>query len=105
LAAARAYSLSRVFSRRRPAMPVDAKSSVKDLFEAVLNGLRDNNLYRANLHAIIDLLVKKHGFALTDEDEDTIGFVYSMFFSAGPSVQYNLPMPTGRGFGRGMPNY
>src|SRR5262249_48808507 len=55
--------------------------------------------YKENLKAIDDLLVKKHGLQLSDDDLSGINYVYSNFYTYGPEINYNSS--TGNGFNGG----
>src|SRR5262249_32618124 len=68
----RADFLSRLFARRRPA-GLGAKSSVKALFDAYHSVAVDELYYDENLRAVIDHLMKVHGFPLTDADKTDLG--------------------------------
>jgi hypothetical protein len=101
----RADFLSKLFSRKRPA-GLSEKSTPDELFAAFNASPADNIAFAKNLQDIKDLLVKKHKFGLTDEDQVNIEHVLSVFRDWGPEINYNsgsLNGP-GRGFG-GMPNY
>jgi len=104
----RADFLSRMFSRKRPAGLTD-KSTVDDLFKAYLAVSFDNDLYKKNLQDIKDLLLKKHKFGLTAEDQTNIEHVLTVFRDYGPEMNYSSGTARGggygRGGGRGMPNY
>ena len=103
LSADRADFLSRLFSKPRPA-GLDSTSSAMALFQAIGPGFPDSASYRRNLDAIKNRLVKVHGFALNDEELRSLEYVYSAFYTAGPSLTYNFG-GGGGGFGRGMPSY
>lgn len=103
LSADRAEFLSRLFSKPRPA-GLDSTSSAMALFQAIGPGFPDSASYRRNLDAIKNRLVKVHGFALNDEELRSLEYVYSAFYTAGPSLTYNFG-GGGGGFGRGMPSY
>ena len=102
LSADRAAFLSVLFSRH--IAPVGARASPKELFEASLNSPKDPAFYASNLHAIVDLLTKTHGFTLSADDLDQMAYVYGTFYSAGPGLQYSTGGPARRGTGQ-MPNY
>ncbi len=60
-------------------------------------------MYNENLKLIRELLVKKHGFALSDVDLSGLEYVYSAFSQFGQKIQYSS---TGAGFGGGrQPSY
>jgi hypothetical protein len=98
----RAAFLSKLFSRKRPDGLSD-RSTVDELFSAYADAPVDNDAFKKNLQAINDLLVKKHRFGLTSEDESTIEHVFTVFHDFGPDINYNSS--AGRRGGNGMPNY
>jgi len=84
----RAEFVSRLFSRKRPA-GLTAKSTVDEIFSAFLKADGSKDLYEENLKAVNDLLVKKHGFPLTDGDLEGIRWAMSNYYQFGPSISYN----------------
>jgi hypothetical protein len=80
--------VSRLFSRKR-ADGLTAKSSVDDIFNAYLAAEGSKEIYEANLKAVEDLLVKKHGFPLTAGDLDGVRWALSNYYQFGPSISYN----------------
>ena len=99
---------SRLFSRKRPTTLTD-KSTVDEIFDTLLAQPVDTDGFQKNLQEIKELLLKKHKFGLTDEDQENIEHVYTVFRDFGPEINYNSGSPRGgygRGrFGGGMPNY
>jgi hypothetical protein len=103
----RADFLSRLFSRKRPA-GLGPASAVTALFEAYDRVPASEDLYRLNLRAMQDQLVKKHGFSLTEDDLDQLESIYYNFYWEGPGLRYSsAPMGfSGRGFsGSTFPSY
>ena len=94
LSADRADFVSRLFGRRKPAS-VNARSTVRELFDAFANASADDALYRQNLADMRNLLLTKHGFALSAGDLQGIEYVDQAFFSQGPSIRYSPVGPTG----------
>jgi hypothetical protein len=84
----RAEFVSRLFSRKRPD-GLTAKSSVDDIFNAYLGAEGSKEIYEANLKAVEDVLVKKHGFPLSSGDLDGIRWALSNYYQFGPSIGYN----------------
>src|SRR5258706_11875566 len=84
----RADFTSRLFSRKRPEGLTD-KSSADDIFGKYLEADGSKEMYEANLKAIEDLLVKKHGFALTPGDLDGIRWAFGNYYQFGPAINYN----------------
>ena len=99
--ATRAEFLSRLFSRKTPAGLTD-KTAVAALFQAFGNSRSDAPLYRQNLQAITDQLLKVHKFQLTADDQADIAMIYQQFFEAGPGVGYS---GTFGGYSGGNSNY
>src|SRR4051812_29275596 len=101
----RADFLSKLFSRKRPAGLTEA-STPDELFAAYRIATTDNDSFTKNLQDVTNLLVKKHKFGLTNEDQLNIEHVYSVFRDWGPDINYNSGTLNGRGrAGGGMPNY
>jgi hypothetical protein len=104
LSADRAEFVSRLFSKKRPA-GLTAQSSAQEIFAAYEKvETNDEDLYKANLKAIDDHLVKTRGLELTEEDLKGIEYVYYQFFWHGPSIQYWSTGGNGRG-GRTAPTF
>jgi hypothetical protein len=97
LSADRADFLSRLFSRKRPAGLTPA-STARELFEAYLNVAMSPTLRDDNLRALLDLLARQRGNALSDDDAAGIAYVYDSFVSVGPTLSYAV-----NSFGRGGP--
>jgi hypothetical protein len=88
LSANRADFLSRLFTKKRPA-GLSETSSAADLINAYWDVFTsDEATYTANLQAIDDVLVKKHHFALSQEDLDGIAYVYHAFYWNGLQINY-----------------
>src|SRR5947207_968222 len=84
----RADFASRLFSRKRPDGLTD-KSTADTIFDKYQEADGSKEMYEANLKAIEDLLVKKHGFALTPGDLDGIRWAFGNYYQFGPSINYN----------------
>lgn len=100
----RAEFLSRLFARKRPAdlamnAPVDA------LFSAFEAAAPSDDLFKDNLQAAKDKLVKDHTFTLSDEDLRGMEYVYSAFFRGGPDLNYSFSPNGAGGVGGGFPSY
>jgi hypothetical protein len=101
----RAAFLSGLFSRPRPA-GLDSASTVDGLLQSYDQVVADSTLFRSNLVALTDWLVRENGFALSPDDLIAIEYVYRAFFIAGPYITYSFPGGGGGGrFGRSMPSY
>jgi hypothetical protein len=84
----RAEFLARLFARA-PLVGVDSASTAAALFEALARQPADSALYRANLSAITDRLMRVHRFALSDSQRTSLGCVYGAFFTQGPELNYS----------------
>src|SRR4051812_15174243 len=106
MSADRADFIARLFSLKRPA-GLSEKSTVDELFNAFEAAQPvDNEGFQKNLEDIQNLLLKKHKFGLTAEDQEHIAHVYTVFRTFGPQLDYNSgSFRGGRGRGGGMPNY
>jgi hypothetical protein len=105
LSANRADFLSVLFSRARPQGLSDA-STPDELFNRYLIAPRDDALADSNRKAIKDLLIQRHGFGLSKDDEQTIDHVFDVFAAFGPTLNYSSNIdPLGRAMpGRGGSN-
>ena len=97
MSADRAEFLSRLFSRARPSR-LDRKTPPETLFEAFGAAAADDALFQKNLRAIVDRLVKHHGFALSGSDLHSIKYVYRAFYLGGPDLRYSFPQQSGLRF-------
>ena len=97
LSADRSEFVSRLFARKRPAGST-AAATAPELFEAYLNVPMSSALRDDNLKAMLDLLGRQHGSALSDDDAAGIAYVYDTFVRTGPTLSYAV-----NSFGRGGP--
>jgi hypothetical protein len=93
----RAEFVSRLFSKKRPG-GLTAKTSAQDLFSAFVPVETSETLYKENLQAIQDHLVKKRQLPLSAEDLKGIEWVYYHFYWFGPGLTYSS---SSGGSGRG----
>jgi len=84
----RAEFVSRLFSRKRPD-GLTEKSSITDIFDAYLMAEGSQELFEENLKAILDVLMKKHGFPLTPGDIEGIRWALGNYYNFGPNINYN----------------
>ena len=92
----RADFVGTLFSRKRPAGI--ANDAVPDsIFAAYARVDADSLLFRKNLAAILDRLVRQHKFALSPEDSISMEYVFGAFFAAGPDLTYTFGGPTWAG--------
>ena len=95
----RAGFMSMLFARPRP-KGVDSTSTPEALLNAISALPADTVLFSKNLASITDWLTKRHGFALTAADLQSLDYVYRAFATAGPDITYAFPNGGGRGYGR-----
>jgi hypothetical protein len=88
--------LSRLFSRK-PAAGLNEKSSAKQLFQAFRTASPDPEMYRQNLDAIKNRLMKEHRFQLTRTDQESIDFIYKIFFDTENVFGYSASIFGGFG--------
>jgi hypothetical protein len=101
LSADRAEFLGRLFTRTRPE-GLTPQATAGDLFQAYGAALpASDEVYRENLRAIEDVLVKKHKLPLPPEDLSGIDYVYRAFFTHGPSITWSTNIAANRS-GRGV---
>lgn len=101
----RAEFVSRLFSKPRPP-GLSARATAADLFAAYVPVATSEELYRRNVQAIQDQLVRRHGFALSPDDLEQIEAIYFAFFWDGPGLRYSTrPGFGGRSFGSSFPTY
>jgi hypothetical protein len=104
LSADRAAFLSRLLSKPRPA-GLGARSTVAELLAAFDRAEAREDLYRQNLQALKDQLVKRHGFALSPDDLAQIEQIYFAFFWEGPGLRYSMSNGFGGRFRASFPSY
>jgi hypothetical protein len=89
LSADRAEFVSRLLTKPRPA-GLTAQSTAADLMNAYWDiPTSAHDVYKSNLQAIYDVLVRKHGFPLSPEDFSGIEYVYHAFYWFGPAINYS----------------
>jgi hypothetical protein len=95
LSADRAELVSRLFSKKRPD-GLGAASTVAEIFDAYLEVQSSDALYSQNMRAIVNHLVKTHGFQLGADDMLRLQHVYRAFYAYGPAIQYSSTQTAGR---------
>jgi hypothetical protein len=88
--------LSRLFSRK-PAPGLNEKSSAKQLFQAFRTAAPDVEMYRVNLQAVKNRLLKEHRFQLSHTDQESIDFIYKIFFDTENVFGYSASIFGGYG--------
>ena len=87
----RADFLSRLFSRPRSAS-LEKDSSAVVLFDA-FHISPEEAMFESTLAAVKKKLTVDHGFTLTMDDENAIGYILRAFFIGGPNLTYSGPRP------------
>lgn len=95
----RAEFVSRLFSKKLPG-GLGPQSTASEIFNAYSMVETSEALYKENLKAIDDHLVKKHGFALSNNDLSGIEYVYHAFYQFGPNINYSSSSGGFGGMGR-----
>jgi hypothetical protein len=86
--------VSRLFSRKRPE-GLTAQSTAIEIFRAVQGSEGSKEIYDENLKAVLDHLMNKHGFPLTDGDRDGITWALSNYYRYGPGINYGSSLSGG----------
>jgi hypothetical protein len=100
----RADFISRMFSKPRPAR-LDSTTTIDSIWNAYWYVPTDSVLYRRNLAAIKDHLVRTHGLALTADDLLGIDYVYTGFYIEGPVINYSYGGGGGGGRSGNYPGF
>ncbi len=87
MATDRSTFLSLLFSRRRPERLND-NSTLVELLNAYKGVPADAEIAKTNLQGIKDVLVKQHGFMLSDDDLETLEHIHHIFELYGPETGY-----------------
>lgn len=85
LSPTRADFVSRLFSRP---FHMDGDPGVAALFDAAASAAPSDSAFEANTAAIAGHLTRTHRFPLAAEDLAAIRYVHSVFFEAGPEINY-----------------
>jgi hypothetical protein len=97
LADNRADFLSLIFARKRPVGLAD-QSTIDELLIAFERISPDDETYAKNLDAMKDLLLNKHKFGMSANDQALLEHVSEVFKFYGPQLNYGSTYPpTGRG--------
>jgi hypothetical protein len=96
MSADRAEFAARLFSMPTPA-GIAAASSARELFDAIYTSKAQQKLFEANVSAVLDLLVNKHGFKLTPSDAEGLTWIYNCFYTFGPDLTYQACETATRG--------
>jgi hypothetical protein len=88
LSADRADFVSRLFTKPRPS-GLTAQSTAAELMNAYWEApSAGEDVFRANLDAIKDVLVKRHSLPLSADDFEGVTAVYTAFYNNGPRLTY-----------------
>ena len=70
---------------------MERASPGRTLLDAYADAVPDETRLEQNVRAVADCLVRRHGFALTPGDLETIARAQRAFFDAGPELRYAYP--------------
>lgn len=87
LASDRADFVSRLFSRPRPA-GLGSSSSVQEILTRYAGVAPSLDQFNRNTALVRDLLLKQHGFPLTEPELAWIDRVFKAFYTSGPEIQF-----------------
>ncbi len=97
--------VSRLFTKPRPA-GVTRDSSVEEIFAALWKvETGDESVFQRNLALIREVIMKRHGFELSSEDQAGLEYVYRNFHDFGPGITYLSSSAGYAGRGEHMPTY
>jgi hypothetical protein len=99
LAENRADFLAVIFGDKRPEKLADT-AGIEEMLAAYSTAETDDAIYAKNLQAIKDVLMTKHKFALSAEDQLALDHVATVFNYYGPQLNYSSVFPISSG-GRG----
>lgn len=104
----RADFLSRLFGRARPAA-LDSNSTAEALITAYERAPQDSAIFKRTYDEVRDVLLKRHGFKLSESDLSSLYHVDSAFYFAGVALNYSFGQGGngnfGGGYGRMMPTF
>jgi hypothetical protein len=95
----RADFLAKLFTRKRPE-GLTTSSTASDLFQVYWDApAGGEETYQENLHALLEVLTKKHSLPLSSDDLSGIDAIYKAFYIAGPAITWSTNV--GGGISRG----
>lgn len=100
----RAEFVSRLFSKKRP-QGLTTKSTAEEIFNAYAEVPTSEALYKENLQAIQDHLLKTRGLPLSVDDLRGIEYVAYQFYWFGPVITYSSTRQTNGRMRNSMPTY
>src|SRR5437773_101062 len=92
----RADFLTRLFSRK-PTAALNEKSTAKQMFQAFRTAAPDPGMFRENLQAIKNRLLRDHRFQLTRTDQESVDFIFKIFFDTENVFGYSTSIFGGYG--------
>jgi hypothetical protein len=81
----RAEFIAMLFSKKRPPN-LDATTPIQGIWDAFWNVPSDSSMWRANYARIVELLTRTRGFRLTDDEVQSVKWVFDAFFAFGPTI-------------------
>jgi hypothetical protein len=87
MSADRGEFLTRLFSRKPPT-PFAANQTPGQMLNTINSIRPDPALYADTLQAIKDRLTRQHRFSLSADDLEKIGYIFRVFYSGGPRMDY-----------------
>jgi hypothetical protein len=99
--------VARLFCRSPPAR-LGSGDTIADIFDAVARSESSESAYVEHMRAVVNLLVKKHGYALAADDLLRLQHTYRAFCTFGPEIQYSSTRtvgPANRGRRLAEPSY
>lgn len=96
----RAEFISNTFGKPKPA-GADTIKSVQALWDSYFPMATDTALARRNYQRVIDQLTKTHGFKLTNEEIESLRWVWDSFTQYGPGINTQAAQGGFGGGGRG----
>ncbi|MGV3710876.1 MAG: hypothetical protein ACO1Q7_18785 [Gemmatimonas sp.] len=100
LSETRADFISLTFSKPKPA-GVDTVQNVQFIWNNFLSVTTDSALARKSYQRVLDHLTKTHGFKLTNEETESLRWVWDAFTQYGPSINTQAAQGGGGFGGRG----
>jgi hypothetical protein len=87
LSSSRTEFVARLFSRPLPASLAES-ATASEIFAAAIAAPPSDSAFRVTRTAIVDHLVVRHGFALSESDANSIRHVFEAFYEGGPDISY-----------------
>jgi hypothetical protein len=81
----RADFISLVFAKPRPP-GLDTSTAIQTMWDAYRNVATDSALAARNFARVTKLLFETHGFTFTQDERETLKYVFDAFYGYGPSI-------------------